>query len=1018
METLPTPLRNVLETGECVLFLGAGVGYNVVGRDGKSAPPALQLAKELATKFDINTGPNLNLSKIAAIIEHRYGRKELENFLRYRLTELTPDAAYSWLFTRRWRAIFTTNYDDSIARAYSRLTNAPQNPLFFRETSDFKNYDSRIEVPVFYLHGALHGDSKAEIVITGEDYIKYRTYRKSFFNLLQNEFATSTILYIGYSNTDPNWDLLINEITDEFGNKPLPPSYRIAPTTDELDRELLKLKRNIESIDANLDEFYAIAQAELNHEAIREDKIAQLRKNVPDDLLKAFEQNPPPIIRLMASWEYLNHEKFHVPMNLKAFLNGDLPNWSLIASKHYFERDIETEILSEILEYITSVRKKVELNIILAPAGYGATTLLMTLGFKLISEGVRPVFMLKRGQEALVGDVELVTSLFKSPPIFIIDDAAAKAENLITLIDRLQNLQRPAIFLVASRLNEWRQQTKKPTGHEYQIESLSDPEIYRLLDFLEKHSMLNRLADLALPMRYSVVKNKHQKELLVVMKEATEGKSFDAIIEDEFRQIGNDTAKEIYLITAGFYQYGITPRTALLADILNMSEIEIYDNYQSFIEGVVIYELINESRGIYGVRARHRLIAKIVWDRYGLSGQKEELIQKSLECLNLTYGWDSDAFEKFVRSEATIDSISTLEGKIKFFDMATRKDPRSPYVLQHYARMYLRARHPESALRLIEQALDLDSKLVILHHTKAEILKYLALNSGGGAISRKWLVQSEDSYKSALRIYRKDDYSYYGLADLYFEWGKSYNESDYIVKAETTIDEGLSIVNRRMGLWVLSAKIQEWLGNEPNRIKYLHKAITESPLSTVPRYVLGRAYRKMGQPEKTLEILKPVIEGGTEDAFRCFVEYAKALLQTGASYAEAIAILELTKTFGLRDVRFIATLGGLLFMNQEFTYADAIFTETQKRNFNVEEKYSIEFQPPDKSNPSNNLRLHGTVKDVSVKNSRIETEGFPNFVCKGTKYNGIIMEVGLKLSFEPAFSAVGPIAINPIRISE
>jgi SIR2-like domain len=41
---------------------------------------------------------------------------------------------------------------------------------------------------------------------------------------LKTEFATSTILYVGYSGRDPNWRLVLDELTQEFLPSALPRS--------------------------------------------------------------------------------------------------------------------------------------------------------------------------------------------------------------------------------------------------------------------------------------------------------------------------------------------------------------------------------------------------------------------------------------------------------------------------------------------------------------------------------------------------------------------------------------------------------------------------------------------------------------------------------------------------------------------------------------------------------------------------------------------------------------------------
>ena len=54
------------------------------------------------------------------------------------------------------------------------------------------------------------------------------------FELLKHDAAISTFLYIGYSNRDPNWKLVLGELSEEFLLSQMPRSYRLAPTTPGL----------------------------------------------------------------------------------------------------------------------------------------------------------------------------------------------------------------------------------------------------------------------------------------------------------------------------------------------------------------------------------------------------------------------------------------------------------------------------------------------------------------------------------------------------------------------------------------------------------------------------------------------------------------------------------------------------------------------------------------------------------------------------------------------------------------
>lgn len=1005
-----------METGECVLFLGAGIGYNLVNDAGENAPSAIQLARDLAKDVGLEPDSITDLSKVAKIVEIRKGRTHLETFLRRRLSNFKPDDAFKWLFTRRWRAVFTTNYDSSIETAYNLLTEPVQIPRIVRLTKDLANYDLRIDVPIFYLHGTVHDAHNSPIVITKDDYTEFSASRKQIFSILKSEFATSTVLYIGYSNKDPNWELVLSEITSEFGASRMPRAYRIAPDTDPLDVEILRNK-NIETIDATLDEFHGAASIVLSKSTV--DKLERIKSTIPSDLLPSFEKNAAPVARLLSSWTYVNQAPFQVEPNLKDYLDGNKPNWGLIASDMTFSRDLEEEITETLLDYATNPNAKPTVKVVLAPAGYGVTTLLMTLAVKLIKQQAGSVFMLNDAQQVEEGDVDFAASLFDKLPFFIIDNAADNIELINRIVSRYNSEKRPILFLLGARLNEWRQANRATLGTEFQIEPLSDPEINRLLAYLEEFSKLNRLAELDPEMRFSVIKNKHQQELLVAMKEATEGRSFDAIIEDEFRGIANPVAQRLYLIVCGFYQYGTYIRTGLLSSMLQIAEAQLYEELKGSVEGIVVYKTLNESRGLYVARARHRTIAGIVWERCGLLGDRENILQSAIEALNLNYGVDKAAFEDFVRSDRMISDIGTLEGRIRFFDKACRIDPKSPYVRQHYARMFLRSDKPDSALRLINEAIQLDPSVRVLHHTRAHILKELALTSTSDEIARRFLVQSEDGYRQAINMYQRDEYSYQGLAELYFGWARRGDavgeQSEYLSRAEQVISTGLTQVTNRSGLWIVSSEIQNWLGDHPSRIQSLEKAVQQSPNSIVPRYLLGRAYRKMNEFTKAMEVLRPVIQHDFEE-FRCFVEYALSQIYAGQSYSEAISVLSQSRTYGLRDPRYIATLGGMCFMNRKNDEANSIFRETDRRNFSPQDKNTIQFQPPNPNDLSLPLRIVGTVSSVQGRYCFIQPQDYAAFFCPGSKYNGISMKVGLRLSFEPSFTAKGSLANDPTLI--
>ena len=1014
---IPLGLRSAMESGNCVLFVGAGIGPHLFASNGAPLPDGAALATEMAKHFGIQTGGQSDLSKVAEVVELNRGRPELESYLRNRFSDIHPDEKLQWLLSFRWKAIYTTNYDDGIEKAYAAIREPQQRPVTISITPDLVNCDPRFDVPIYHLHGTLFGPDKPHIVITGDDYARFRECRRMLFEKLKFDSTTTPILYVGYANRDPNWNTVLTEISGEFYPTPMPQSYRVSPETDPLDKEILKKRKNIETLEMTFSQFRDVGVL-IRTERLDNDRLAAMRTGIPADLMGFFEKTPVPVLRLLDSWDYVNASPFHVPPNVSAFLKGDRPNWSLVGSKQHFQRDIEDDVYDELIDYATDASRHPRTCIVFGPAGYGTSTLLMALAARLVNEKAGPVFMLKSGHHLNLGDVEFACSLFDSRPFFVVDNAADCSGAIETVEHRLKELHKPSIFLLGERLNEWRQCGSRIRGKEFEIMSLSDPEITRLLDCLSSHRAMGVLEPLARELQIAAIKGKFGKELLVAMREATEGKSFDAILEDEFRGIRDELSKRLYLAVCCFHQHGVCVRDTVLAELLNTPLAEIYRSTGSWTDGVVSFELYDASTGHYIARARHRTIAAIVWERCAEPRQQEELVQRALQVLNLTFRTDRLAFDHFICSDHLVDTIRDFESRIRFFDTACRKDPENPYVRQHYARMLVRSGKDELALGQINTGIELGPEFRILYHTKGHVLSHLAMTIDSREIARRRLVQSEESYQRALSMYAKDGYCYQGLAELYFGWATRNDTPDdesveYLAKAEETVNKGLKVARVRDSLWIESAKIQGYLGNQPSRLAALEKAVSEHPGSTVARYILGRAYRQSQKPEKALAILEPIIKL-QHDEFRAFIEYGLSMLDMGRGLREAIAVLRLSSLYGLGNARYIATLGGMLFLDQQFTESQKIFSESHKHNFSASEMSTVQFCPTDPVDHSKPLILTGKVAVVKAGFSLLDVPEYPRLLCPGSKYRGLIMSEGLKVAVELGFSAKSPIAQFPI----
>jgi tetratricopeptide (TPR) repeat protein len=640
-----------------------------------------------------------------------------------------------------------------------------------------------------------------------------------------------------------------------------------------------------------------------------------------------------------------------------------------------------------------------------------------SLSVRLIKERVGPVYFLRPGANIVEGDIVFACDTADGNiPCFIVDNAEDNSWQIKNSLSRLRDENKAAIFICGSRINEWRQQSSRFHAKEYVVDSLSESEINKLLECLNRNNELNKLKPLSEDLRKAVIREKHGKELLVVMRESTEDKQFDAIIEDEFFGISDDLCRAIYLTVACFHQHGSFVRQNLLAEIHGLLIDEFHQKIKGKLDGVIIDECIDRAFDQYAYRTRHRTIAQVIWERCGEQTLKNDLLQGSLKHVNLNYRADVSVFEKLIRNDRLIDNLQGLERKIKFFEIACKKDPESPYVRQHYARMFYREGQLDLALTQVDKGIALSpiAPPHVLIHTRGLVLGALALEAKSIDVGRRRLIQAEGEFQKAILNNKKDAYSYQSLGKMYLGWAEKVSSDEekaaYIQKAEETISEGLKYCKEKDRLWIVSSEIEEWLGNEPTQLIALETAVKDSPGSVIARYLLAKKYRQLNRFDDAINALDPIIKGHQEE-FRSFIEYALNMLASGKSYPETIAVLEIPSVIGLSDPRYIAYLGGMYFMSGDSVSAEKIFSETKRRNLSMDDLHTVYFIPR-KTGTNNSFELKGKVIIRKSTYSLIESPGFQPFFCHASKYRGLTLSEDMELYFNIGFSPRGAVAIN------
>ncbi len=198
---LPEEIRDAALDGHLVIFVGAGVSYNVgLPSWAKLATLALEELCELdlmnysemdqLNKLD----PKKQLS-IAKLIAHENSREQ--DLIRYLETEEENKGIYKYL-NRIGCACVTTNYDLLLAPCFNSTHDATTTKPFVRRISNKNDfYVGELNTPgtVIHLHGSIQEPST--MIVTTKDYLEHYD-NDNVQTFLRNLFEQKSVLFIGY----------------------------------------------------------------------------------------------------------------------------------------------------------------------------------------------------------------------------------------------------------------------------------------------------------------------------------------------------------------------------------------------------------------------------------------------------------------------------------------------------------------------------------------------------------------------------------------------------------------------------------------------------------------------------------------------------------------------------------------------------------------------------------------------------------------------------------------------------
>ena len=191
-----------VEAGVGTLFVGAGLSA------AAGLPTWPTLLAPLANQIGLSLRPNEDLPLIAEYFEQSPagGRHQLEHHLLTALAPfVTPAPGHELVAALPVREVWTTNYDPLLELAIGDCTVAATDESVLTVGDQKRS--------VIKMHGSIeHAASptwEARPIITRGDYERYEETHPRMWARLRASYLTRTMLFLGFSFTDPNVELLL-----------------------------------------------------------------------------------------------------------------------------------------------------------------------------------------------------------------------------------------------------------------------------------------------------------------------------------------------------------------------------------------------------------------------------------------------------------------------------------------------------------------------------------------------------------------------------------------------------------------------------------------------------------------------------------------------------------------------------------------------------------------------------------------------------------------------------------------
>lgn len=1010
------------------LFVGAGVNAGITNGAGERMPLGGDLAHWIARDLLGDASDTLDLEDAAEMARERVGSAAVNTYLYERFQSFRPGAAHRALIQLPWDTVYTTNYDLLIEEAASDPAVKPAGiirPIYSSATpvTDLAETD----IPYYKLHGSVDAANTPEgrLVLTREDYRYYEEHRRDLFARLSHDLQRRTLVFVGYSLRDPNFRAILDDCRRALGLTKLPLSFAVWHDVPAQLETFWRSKYNVQLVATDAGGFMEALRGawETQHRVVVPLASRSVMQYVSLDPTTHFPKIGDTFYRITPS-------DIMGASSPAAFFHGAEPTWADVRDRVAPPRDGQSKLATALAREASDSTTPASLYVVTGAAGTGKTTAVRGAVFDLLLDTTAVVVGHIPGTPLALRDlIEVVDANPDARIAVLIRHASQYVAEITRLVSEARRRGLPVTVVAEDRQNLWTVATEGslPTRDvdpvTITLGRLSEPEIERILDALDRHGQLGRLAGAPRDVQVDHFRRLADKELIVALRQLTTEGEFDDIVRDEYRTIPSAIAQQVYAHVAALGQVDLAVRYEVLMKALRLRHDRLAREVFRPTEAVLLTgEATGRSRHNLGytLRTRHPLIASIIFaDAAPDDAAKFEILNALLTHLDRGFPDDARVLDALVRRRDLTTVFASPDNRRAIYDRLAAILPGNPYVLQHRSLLERELGDPLQAVHFARRALALDPVNHALQNTLGNALEVQS-RTAEPALGDRLRAEAAALFAAGIRDNPRSPYGYLGQVALL----RQHLDGNPAAEQRATIQRDiLQCLQSAYDATDESPKIGSALGDflaslgdpaEADRM--LSDALAQQPADSRTRDALIRLKLDQGHFDDALQLATVGLQYAPA-AWRLHRHAARAATRLGRPAPDIRQHYEAAMRHKAGDLALSVEYGAFLFVRGYYAEAQSVFAQTRAMRRPSTEKNRIREWWRESNGAK--ARFAGKVHTITAPAATVlaKPQGFSAFFWLTSDGVDDDLSVGDPVVFTVGFNAHGPHAAEVQRAS-